>query len=410
MNKNFSGKAGKELSLEIIPVTPIPDFLLGEIHSKLAYIDEEITGSQVERDRIILTFQSTSSQTYQDLSPERKSEIEDKVQTMVQSMAKGAVHPRSMILEDFLDRPLHNNEDPTQFLFDHGELSREATGIYSLGPLFSQLIDFFEERFVSIAGSFGARNYRFPTLISPHMLERVNYFSAFPHSLSFVSHLRQDLHVIDRFAQSAACDEHGLIAPSDSFAQVQALLSPAVCYHLYFLLSDKPLENGRLSATAVGNCFRYESINHESLERLWNFTMREIIFVGSKDYILDNREQARQKLAAFFEEIGLAYRVESANDPFFIGEFRKQAAFQSAFQLKYEVRAALPFKSATIAIGSYNYHQDFFGRNLGITLPDGKPAHTGCVAFGLERTVFSFLAQYGLDVNKWPASIQSYLQ
>ena len=93
----------------------------------------------------------------------------------------------------------------------------------------------------------------------------------------------------------------------------------------------------------------------------------------------------------------MAYRVESANDPFFIGEFRKQAAFQSAFQLKFEIRARLPFKDSTLAVGSYNYHQDFFGRSLNITLPDGSPAHTGCVAFGLERIAFAFLAQFGFD-------------
>jgi len=98
--------------------------------------------------------------------------------------------------------------------------------------------------------------------------------------------------------------------------------------------------------------------------------------------------------------------VESANDPFFIGEFRKQAAFQSAFQLKYEIRASLPFSGKTLAVGSYNYHQDFFGRNLNITLPDGSPIHTGCIAFGLERMAYAFLSQYGLDRNKWPSAVR----
>jgi seryl-tRNA synthetase len=111
-----------------------------------------------------------------------------------------------------------------------------------------------------------------------------------------------------------------------------------------------------------------------------------------------------------FDEIGLAYRVESANDPFFIGEFRKQAAFQSAFQLKFEIRARLPFKESELAVGSYNYHQDFFGRHLNITLPDGSPAHTGCIAFGLERMAYAFLAQYGLDPDKWPVVVREYMQ
>lgn len=107
-----------------------------------------------------------------------------------------------------------------------------------------------------------------------------------------------------------------------------------------------------------------------------------------------------------FEQTGLAYRLESATDPFFIGEFRKQVAFQSAFQLKYEIRAALPYKDATLAVGSYNYHQDFFGRSLNIRLPDGTPAHTGCAAFGLERIAFAFLAQYGLNPANWPEEVR----
>jgi seryl-tRNA synthetase len=191
-----------------------------------------------------------------------------------------------------------------------------------------------------------------------------------------------------------------------SFAGIETLLSPAVCYHLYFALADQPLPGGQFVATAVGNCFRFEAINLVSLERLWNFTMREVIFVGSKEFVLQNRETARQRMAGVFEKVGLAYRVESANDPFFIGEFRKQAAFQSAFQLKFEIRARLPFKDSTLAVGSYNYHQDFFGRQLNIALPDGSPAHTGCVAFGLERMAYAFLSQYGLEPAGWPEFVR----
>ena len=236
-------------------------------------------------------------------------------------------------------------------------------------------------------------------------MERVNYFRAFPHSLTFATHLRSDLDVIEDFSAHAACGDHGLNTGMGSFAQIETLLSPAVCYHLYFTLADKPMPAESITATAVGNCFRYESSNLVSLERLWDFTMRELIFVGARDFVLENREIARKRMEAKFEEIGLAYRVESASDPFFIGE-RKQAVFQNAFQLKFEIQAALPFKNSTLAVGSYNYHQDFFGRSLNITRQDGTPVHTGCVAFGLERIIYAFLAQYGLDERNWPEAVR----
>jgi seryl-tRNA synthetase len=391
--------------LNIKPMLIIPDHLIGEVRSKMAYVDEVITGADISAagDQITLSLSA-------DLDSSRAADVESKAQRVVETMVKGAFKPKTQMLEDFSMRVVPFNRDPNEELIARGEMHQEATGIFALGPTVTKLINFFESKFLWLADSFGAAPYRFPTLIPAKYLERVGYFSAFPHSLTFVTHLREDLDVIDSFAKTAALNEHGLNAPRESFSTIQTLLSPAVCYHLYFSLADKPLPNGQLAATAVGNCFRYESTNLISLERLWNFTMREVIFVGSKDFVLQNRETSRERMRGVFEEVGLAYHVETANDPFFIGEFRKQAAFQSAFQLKFEIRARLPFKGSTLAVGSYNYHQDFFGRNLNITLPDGSPAHTACTAFGLERMAYAFLAQYGFDTKQWPEVIRKAVQ
>jgi seryl-tRNA synthetase len=388
--------------LTITPALLIPGHLTGEVQSKLAYLDERVVKASVAEtgDLIHLELRET-------IDAAAQAEIDAKVQRIVQALAKGAIAPKIEVLEDHLNRMTPYLKDPMPELLASGEVNQEATGIFTLGPLLARLINYFEAQFIALADQFDAHPYRFPTLIPASYLDRVNYFRAFPHSLTFVTHLREDLDVIDHFAGHAACDEHGrLNMPSETFSQVQTLLSPAVCYHLYFALADQPLPGGRLAATAVGNCFRYESSNLVSLERLWNFTMREVIFVGDKDFVLENREASRHFMEDVFAHIGLAYRVESANDPFFIGEFRKQAAFQSAFQLKFEIRAHLPFRDGSLAVGSYNYHQDFFGRHLNITLPDGSPAHTGCTAFGLERMAFAFLAQFGPDPHQWPAEVR----
>jgi seryl-tRNA synthetase len=143
-----------------------------------------------------------------------------------------------------------------------------------------------------------------------------------------------------------------------------------------------------------------------SLERLWNFTMWEVIFVGKAERVLDGIKQSVQMASELFQEIGLAFHVENANDPFFLEEFAIQSAYQQAYDLKHEFRAKLPFKGTTLAIGSRNYHQDFFGRRAEISLPDNKPVHTGCVGFGYERLAFAFVAQYGPDPSNWPAIVR----
>ncbi len=388
--------------LTLTPIVPIPDFLIKEIQSKLAYVDETVSAAAISSngDSITLTLRHA-------IDANTQQAITDKVQRVVEAMAKNARRLRTQILEDYLDRPTAYNLDPMQALLERGEVFQEDTGLFTLGPILTNLINYFESIFLDLAAKFDAKPYRFPTLIPARFLDRVNYFRAFPHSLSFATHLREDLDVIEDFAEHTHCDcEGALTTPNSSFAPIQTLLSPAVCYHLYFSLADRPLPGGSLAATAVGSCFRYESSNLVSLERLWNFTMREVIFMGPQPYVLEQREAARQYMQTRLAETGLAYRVESANDPFFIGEFRQQAIFQSAFQLKYEIRARLPFRDSTLAVGSYNYHQDFFGRNLNITLPDGSPVHTGCVAFGLERIALAFLAQFGLDAHQWPKAVR----
>lgn len=378
--------------LEVEAPLPIPDFLVGEVRSKMAYVDSHILAASVEPTRVVL-----------ELAPGFVAEeVRDKVSRAVRLMAEGARKPRAKVVEDRLDVAVPFAEDPLPLLRERGELFEEAGGIATCGPLLTRLIDYFEGEFLGLARSFEALPYRFPSLVPARWLNRVGYFNAFPHSLGFVSHLQEDLDGIDRFAAEACCEGHRLVLPEGSLAAPQTLLSPAVCYHLYFALADKPLPGGSLTATAVGHCFRYEGINLRDLERLWNFQMREIIFVGPAEWVLAQRQAGMERMQERLHQWGLAYRVETANDPFFIGEFQKQAAFQTAFQLKYEIRARLPFRGSTLAVGSYNFHQDFFGRHLNITLPDGTPASTGCVAFGLERLALAFLAQFGLDPAGWP--------
>jgi seryl-tRNA synthetase len=295
-------------------------------------------------------------------------------------------------------------------LIKRGEISQEATGIYALGPLVTRLIDYFESRFLELAEVFGAQPYRFPTLIPARYLERVNYFRAFPHSLTFVTHLREDLDAIDHFSQHAACDEHGcLTTPMDSFAGIQTLLSPAVCYHLYFALADQPLPEGQVVATAVGNCFRYEAIN---LAR-WNAV--EFHHARSDLRWLERlcAPQSRSRPPAYADRLR-THRVSlprrERQRSFLYRRISQAGCFPERLpaQIRNSRRTAL--QRVTLAVGSYNYHQDFFGRSLNMTLPDGSPAHTGCVAFGLERIAFAFLSQYGLDPAQWPVDVCAWLE
>ena len=114
--------------------------------------------------------------------------------------------------------------------------------------------------------------------------------------------------------------------------------------------------------------------------------------------------------AGLLDKWGLAYEIKTATDPFFIEDYAAMTAFQLAFELKFEILAPLPYRHKDLAIGSFNYHQDFFGRSFSISCSDGEPIQTSCVGFGLERVALAFLAQYGLDAAKWPAAIANEIR
>jgi hypothetical protein len=91
-----------------------------------------------------------------------------------------------------------------------------------LGPMMSRLVEFVESRLLQVADHMHAVPYRFPALISPAYLEKVKYFQNFPHSLSFVTHLREGFEIIQKLALSM------LRRPHDHHRAVRARLNAAL--------------------------------------------------------------------------------------------------------------------------------------------------------------------------------------
>jgi hypothetical protein len=377
---------------------PIPPELVDEFLAKLPYVSESLQDFELlPEQRNCVRF---------NLLPGYELEaqvIADRISEVAQKMCQAYRPSASKVLVSS-EGAVTYRLDPHPFLEAQGDLFKYGSGRYGLGPKSIWLLEFFDRRLNRLARQFSAAPHQYPNMIGADTLDRCKYFQSFPHSLSLVLHLREDLEALKEFAKNARWDGSRLSCARENLSDVQCLLAPAVCFHCYAWLHDSQLDEPS-AITAVGKCFRYESSNLTGLERLWDFTMREIIFVGPKDYVLTQRRKAIDEAVSILDEWGLAYDIRSATDPFFIEEYSAQVAFQSGFDLKYEIQALLPYKDKTLAVGSFNHHQDFFGRSFNIKTASGEPVHTGCAAFGLERLVLAFLAQHGLDPHNWPEAV-----
>jgi len=245
---------------------------------------------------------------------------------------------------------------------------------------------------------------RFPPVMSRRQLEKSGYLKSFPNLLGCVC----VLHGTEAAIRSAADRYETGGDWTTSLGAADLVLTPAACYPLYPLVAARgPLPAGGLIADVAADCFRREP--SRSLDRLQSFRMREFVRIGSPDDITAFREGWIARARELATELGLPYTVDVANDPFFgrVGQVMAVSQLQQA--LKFELLIPYYEGARPTACMSFNYHREHFGEVWGIKSNGAEPAHTGCVAFGMDRLTVALFANHGVDPDRWPASARRAL-
>ena len=157
----------------------------------------------------------------------------------------------------------------------------------------------------------------------------------------------------------------------------------------------------------MNKVFRNEFSSNKSLDRLMTFTVRDIMFVGDKNFVSKTKIKIINDLIKFFNLTNLSFSIESADDPFFSGKISKKL-FQQSYELKYEILVYIPHLNKKIAVGSINNHLDTFGKSLNIKTKKNF-IHSGCMGIGFERLVFALYSQHGTNLKKWPKTLINLL-
>jgi seryl-tRNA synthetase len=247
--------------------------------------------------------------------------------------------------------------------------------------------------FVGWAGEEGAKETLYPIFIPARELARLDYFRSFPHLATFACTLEQTPENLAAFTQGEGVKRDGSVALTE-VAPVTDALTPAACYHVYIHQQGTSLD-APLVTTTKNTCFRREAA-YSPLQRQSSFGMREIVCVGSAEEVKAFLLRTQDKVASFFHAIGLPIDFMPATDPFFNAAANPKFLAQKIEPVKTEM-----VYGGKLAIGSVNFHRNFFGETFDISR-GGKPAFSGCVAFGLERWIYAFLTQFGDRESGWP--------
>jgi seryl-tRNA synthetase len=246
---------------------------------------------------------------------------------------------------------------------------------------------------------------RFPPVMNRAQLEKSGYLKSFPNLLGCVCGLHGTEGEIDAAVSrfDAGGDWTTSLSPAD------LVLAPAACYPVYPIAASRgPVPAGGWSFDVAADCFRREP--SRQLDRLQSFRMRELVCIGTSEHVLAFRERWMERAQEMARDLGLSFRVEYASDPFFGRAGQMMAVSQKQQSLKFELLVQLRSDDdPPTACMSFNYHRDHFGTAWAIVDAAGKPAHTACVAFGMDRLALALFQTHGRNVVKWPTAVRDLL-
>ena len=250
------------------------------------------------------------------------------------------------------------------------------------------------ESYISRLRESSAEIMRFPPVMSRKQLEHSGYLKSFPNLLGCVCALHGT-----EAAIRAAADRHEQGGDwTEALRCSDLVLSPAACYPVYPIAAARgPLPAGGLQFDVEAEVFRHEPSC--SLDRLQSFRMREFVRIGSPEEIVEFRERWLARAPVIAADLSLPHSIEVANDPFFGRVGQLMAVSQRQQALKFELLIPYCAKATPTACMSFNYHREHFGNVWGIRDARGETAHTGCVAFGMDRLAVALFAVHGLDLH-----------
>lgn len=381
---------------------PVPSFLADELGRRIYFVDERITDFELlsHDDGVHAVVLRTDRAADPEPLARKVNELVTS-EVLPQLAPPPAIRWRSSATDTSHIRPVFTELAERGIAFPCGDGQ-----VAIAGPVLAlwQRLDGIVNDLVRT--EFDGTEYQYPTLLPLESLHRSGYVTSFPHHVMFATRLPADSDGYRDFVTEVTAGTDPGAAALHRCTDGTYCLPPTMCYHTFRQFSGTAVAGGQRVVTARGKSFRFESRYHTDLERLWDFTIREVVFLGPAETVRANLERFIGLVTDLYDRLGLTGRVEAANDPFLgTAQAAENASSQRLLQRKYEARLAVA-PDRDIAVCSFNTHDTHFGSAFDISLPDGSVAHSACAGFGLERLTYAVLCQFGLDERNWPEPLR----
>ncbi|KWX81446.1 hypothetical protein AMQ83_34190 [Paenibacillus riograndensis] len=261
------------------------------------------------------------------------------------------------------------------------------------------LFNYFSAKFKSFAEEVKAEERVYPTLLPVDVYKKTGYLKSSPQYSIFCCDVLENMESISVLNELA--DRSGI---HSILSEPALALSPSACFHTYKELENQCLEISQ-SLTFTQKVFRNEGrFNWNEFGRLRDYHVREIVFIGDAQYVINQRNKIMDKAINLMQELNLAGQIVTASDPFIIPDMQTYKKIQLLEKSKYELLLSTS-EETSLACASFNLHGISFTKAFHIEVENTQRAVTGCIGFGIERWVLAFMSQYGINYEQWPTEV-----
>lgn len=286
-----------------------------------------------------------------------------------------------------------------------GFIKKNSGGFVSLEGDAVILYEFFDNEFRKIAEKLDAKEERYPILLGIDTMKDTGYYRRSPQYTMFCSDVTEDFEDLEKMSNASFVDKN-----LDEVIQIPSFsLSPSACFHVYEKYRGQTMPQNSV-ITLNQSVFRNEGrLNWEEFGRLRDYHVREIVFLGTQEFVEQTRENIREEVMTFIRKMNMDAYITVAADAFIMPKMIKYKKYQKMEKSKYEVRVSYD-KDHTLAAASLNLHGTAFTSPFHIKVKGVDNPVSGCVGFGIERWILVFLAQYGTDSACWPDEVKKFIR
>jgi seryl-tRNA synthetase len=236
----------------------------------------------------------------------------------------------------------------------------------------AEIIKTIDQRIIETIALPETQEWQVPSLVNEDDMARCGYQTAFPTQLTVAAAIAETS--LSRIAHE------GCVCDTD-LTYRRMFLTPAACLNIYPMLQERGIPPGG-AITALVKVYRNEQQGFHGLRRLWEFFVREFVFVGDRSFVRSQLELAKERALLLANDMGIKARIDIANDHFYPSQ---RNAFRQKMQLEIAMKHELLAETTAgdLAVASFNFHGTHFSSPFGFDR--ANTIVTGCAGFGLHR-------------------------